>query len=171
MTVSGMQREVVHGCQMAIAGSLDRMCLALRASGLWLCYAVLQNLIPSFPGIAPGWRAWGRNPRRAIPNFAIWQPWLQGGGVAARARRRPRRMGGPTHGRRARRGNAAAGKSGTLFNSVVSFTASTLIHHNMWLFFYCANLADLKVNLIVNIAAVKSYNTTEQLPRRSPSPF
>ena len=27
-----------------------------------------QNLIPSFPWIAPGWRAWGRN-----PNFAIWQ--------------------------------------------------------------------------------------------------
>ena len=22
-----------------------------------------QNLIPSFPWIAPGWRAWGRNPR------------------------------------------------------------------------------------------------------------
>ena len=48
-----------HGCQMAIAGFLDRMCLALRASGLWLRYAALQNLIPSFPWIAPGWRAWG----------------------------------------------------------------------------------------------------------------
>ena len=23
-----------------------------------------QNLIPSFPWIAPGWRAWGRNPRK-----------------------------------------------------------------------------------------------------------
>ena len=23
-----------------------------------------QNLIPSFPGIAPGWRAWGRNPNK-----------------------------------------------------------------------------------------------------------
>ena len=31
------------------------MWLALRASGLWLCYATLQNLIPSFP-----WR----NPRK-----------------------------------------------------------------------------------------------------------
>ena len=44
-----------YGCQMAIASFLDRMCLALRASGLWLRYATLQNLIPSFP------------------NFAIWQ--------------------------------------------------------------------------------------------------
>ena len=42
-----------HGCQMAIAGLLDRMCLALWASGLWLHYAALQNLIPSFPWIAP----------------------------------------------------------------------------------------------------------------------
>ena len=42
-----------HGCQMAIARFLDRMCLALRSSGLWLCYATLQNLIPSFPWIAP----------------------------------------------------------------------------------------------------------------------
>ena len=33
------------------------MCLALRASGLWLRYARLQNLIPSFP---PPWR----NPRK-----------------------------------------------------------------------------------------------------------
>ena len=32
--------------------------------GLWLRYATLQNLIPSFPWIAPGWRAWGRNPRK-----------------------------------------------------------------------------------------------------------
>ena len=40
---------VVHGCQMAIARFLDRMCLALRASGLWLRYATVQNLIPSFP--------------------------------------------------------------------------------------------------------------------------
>ena len=29
------------------------MCLALRASGLWLRYAALQNLIPSFPWIVP----------------------------------------------------------------------------------------------------------------------
>ena len=48
-----------HSCQMAIARFSDRMCLALRASGLWLRYATLQNLIPSFPWIVPGWRAWG----------------------------------------------------------------------------------------------------------------
>ena len=42
-----------QGCQMAIAGFLDRLCLALRASGLWLRYAGLQNLIPFFPWIAP----------------------------------------------------------------------------------------------------------------------
>ena len=30
-----------------------RLCLALRASGLWLRYAALQNLIPSFPWNAP----------------------------------------------------------------------------------------------------------------------
>ena len=46
-----------HGCQMAIARFLDRMCLALPAFGLWLRYATLQNLIPSFPWIVPGWRA------------------------------------------------------------------------------------------------------------------
>ena len=33
-----------HVCQMAVARFLDRMCLALRASGLWLRYATLQNL-------------------------------------------------------------------------------------------------------------------------------
>ena len=42
-----------HGCQMAIARFLDCMCLALRASGLLLCYATLQNLIPSLPWVAP----------------------------------------------------------------------------------------------------------------------
>ena len=40
-----------HDCQMAIASFLDRMCLVLRASGLWLRYAALQDLIPSFPWI------------------------------------------------------------------------------------------------------------------------
>ena len=29
--------------------------------GLWLRYATLQNLLPSFPWIAPGWRAGGRD--------------------------------------------------------------------------------------------------------------
>ena len=53
-----------HSCQMAIAGFLDRMCLALRASGLWLRYATLQNLIPSFPWIAPPHPPPWRNPRK-----------------------------------------------------------------------------------------------------------
>ena len=61
---------------MAIARFLDGMFLALRASGLWLRYATLQNLIPSFPWIAPGWRAWGRKGSEGS-NFAIWQPWIQ----------------------------------------------------------------------------------------------
>ena len=37
---------------MAIARYLECMSLALRASGLWLRYAALQNVIPSFPWIA-----------------------------------------------------------------------------------------------------------------------
>ena len=53
-----------HGCQMAIARFLDRMCLALRASGLWLRYAALQNLIPSFPWIAPPHPPPRHNPRK-----------------------------------------------------------------------------------------------------------
>ena len=40
------------------------MCLALRASGLWLRYATLQNLIPSFPWIAPLRPPPWRNPRK-----------------------------------------------------------------------------------------------------------
>ena len=42
-----------HGCQMATDRFLDCMCLALRASGLWLRYNTLQNLIPSFRWLAP----------------------------------------------------------------------------------------------------------------------
>ena len=40
------------------------MCLALRASGLWLRYATLQNWIPSFPWIAPSRPPLWRNPRK-----------------------------------------------------------------------------------------------------------
>ena len=53
-----------HGCQMAIARFLDRMCLALWASRLWLRYATLQNLIPSFPWIAPPHPPPWHNPRK-----------------------------------------------------------------------------------------------------------
>ena len=63
-----IKRGKHRGCQMVIAKFLDRMCLALWASGLWLRYTTLQNLIPSFPRIAP--QPW-RNPRKG--NFAIWQ--------------------------------------------------------------------------------------------------
>ena len=38
---------------MAIARFLNRKCLPLQASRLWLRYAALQNLIPSLPWIAP----------------------------------------------------------------------------------------------------------------------
>ena len=55
-----------HGCQMAIARFIDRMCLALWASGLWLRYATLQNLIPSFPRIAPPLPPPWRNPKDQI---------------------------------------------------------------------------------------------------------
>ena len=53
-----------HDCQIAIARFLDSMCLAIRASGLWLHYATLQNLIPSFPWIAPPRPPPRRNPRK-----------------------------------------------------------------------------------------------------------
>ena len=86
---------------MAIAGFLDRMCLALWASGLWLRYATLQNLIPFFPWIAPhalhpgaiqgkegikfcsvAQRSHSPEARRAKhirsknPAIAIWQSWI-----------------------------------------------------------------------------------------------
>ena len=61
---------------MAIARFLDCMCLALRASGLWLCYAMLQNLIPSFPWIAPPPSTLAQSKERKGSNFAIWQHWL-----------------------------------------------------------------------------------------------
>ena len=53
-----------HCCQMAIARLLDRTCLTLRTSGLWLCYVALQNVIPSFPRIAPPRPPPWRNPRK-----------------------------------------------------------------------------------------------------------
>ena len=52
------------GCQMAIAGFLDLMCLALQASGLWLRYTTLHYLILSFPWIAPPRSPPWRNPRK-----------------------------------------------------------------------------------------------------------
>ena len=48
-----------HGCQLAIAKFLDCRLWPFGLEGLWLRYAMLQNLIPSFPWISPGWRAGG----------------------------------------------------------------------------------------------------------------
>ena len=63
-----------RGCQMATAELSDCMCLALWASELWLRYATLQNLISSFPWIAPPCPPTRCNPRkRKGSNFAIWQ--------------------------------------------------------------------------------------------------
>ena len=60
---------------MAIAGFLDLMYLALRASGLRLRYATLQNLIP-FLSLdctrTPSTPA--QSKERKGSNFAIWQP-------------------------------------------------------------------------------------------------
>ena len=53
-----------HGCQMAMARFLDCMPLVLRLERLWLRYAALQNLIPSFPWIAPPRPPPWRNPRK-----------------------------------------------------------------------------------------------------------
>ena len=59
---------------MAKAKFLDRMCLAHRATGLWLRYAPLQNLIPSIPWIAhPALQT--RKGRDEI--FAIWQQCIR----------------------------------------------------------------------------------------------
>ena len=60
-SIDFFERNIRHGCQMAIARFLDHTYVfALRASGLWLRYATLQNLISSFPWIAhpcpPTWR-------------------------------------------------------------------------------------------------------------------
>ena len=77
-----------QGCQMAIARFLDRMCLALRASGLWLRYATLQNLIPSFPWIAPPRPPPWRNPRKGRDQILPSGNPVRG----RRGRRRPRRL-------------------------------------------------------------------------------
>merc|ERR1712024_44789 len=51
------------------------MCLALWVSGLWLRYASLQNLSPSFSWIArPTPSTPAQSKERKGSNFAIWQP-------------------------------------------------------------------------------------------------
>ena len=57
------QRHICrHGCQMALAGFLNRMCLALGFPDYG--YAALQHLIPSFPWIAPPRPPPWSNPRK-----------------------------------------------------------------------------------------------------------
>ena len=64
-----------HGCQTAIAKSLDRiMCLALRAWSSMGPPRSLQNLIPSFLSIAPTFSpTLAQSKERKGSNFAIWQ--------------------------------------------------------------------------------------------------
>ena len=74
LAITTPRRMSRHGCQMAKTRFSDRMCLALRASGLWLRYATLQNLIPSFPWIAPPTPSTlTQSKERKGSNFAIWQ--------------------------------------------------------------------------------------------------
>ena len=93
-----------HGCQLAIARFPYRMCLALRASGLWLRYAMLQNLIASFPWIAPPCPPPWRNPRKGRDQI------LPSGNIEGRplrdGREWPLQVGGPEagEGRRLRAG-------------------------------------------------------------------
>ena len=53
-----------HGCQMAIARFLESYVFGPSVSGLWLRYATLQNLIPSFPWLAPPRPPPWRKPRK-----------------------------------------------------------------------------------------------------------
>ena len=70
----------------------NSMCLALRASGLWLRYATLQNLIPSFPWIAPPRPPPWRNPRKGRDQ--ILQSGNLAGAVATTSPQLPRLGGG-----------------------------------------------------------------------------
>ena len=44
---------------------------------LWLRYAALQNLIPSFPGLCPPPSTLAQSKERKGSNFAIWQPCVK----------------------------------------------------------------------------------------------
>ena len=55
---------------MAIARFLDRICLALRASGLWLCYTT-----KCYPFLSS---TLAQSQERKGSNFAIWQPCSEG---------------------------------------------------------------------------------------------
>ena len=85
-----------HGGQMAIARFLDGICLALQASGLWLRYASLQNLISSFPWIAPPRPPPWRNPRKGRDQI------MPSGNHGPELLREPKRIGDDIDGGRAR---------------------------------------------------------------------
>ena len=70
------------------------MDLALRVSGLWLRYAALQNLIPSFPWIAPPRPPPWRNPRKGRDQISP-SGNLEGRGLRRRAGGRPEATGEP----------------------------------------------------------------------------
>ena len=93
------------------------MCLVLPASGLWLRYAALQNLIPSFPWIAPPRPPPWRNPRKGrdhiLPYGNLEVERLRdlaavGGALRLRVK------AGPT-------GRRAEGIPGTQFNAVIKY--------------------------------------------------
>ena len=63
----------VHGIRTKASG-INR--LAPRHPYRGIKVARWQNLIPSFPWIAPGWTAWGRNPRKRIV-FSIFSPVIR----------------------------------------------------------------------------------------------
>ena len=71
------------GCQMAIAIFLDRMSLALRASGLWLRYAAKFDPFLSLDCTAM-LSTLAQSKERKGSNFAIWQPCEQDAGAVGR---------------------------------------------------------------------------------------
>ena len=85
------------------------MCLALQASGLWLRYATLQNLIPSFPWIAPPHPPPWRNPRKGRDQILLSGNLGQGQGGL---RRRDGRVVGPARRHGAQDDNGEGGEPG-----------------------------------------------------------
>ena len=64
---------------MAIAGFLDRMCLAPRVSRLWLRYTTPAKLYPFLSlDCAPTPSTLAQSKERKGSNFAIWQPCFKG---------------------------------------------------------------------------------------------
>ena len=67
------------GGELVLEGGVHAV--RVRSRGFWAKVARWQNLIPSFPWITPGWRAWGRNPRNGrdqILQRSVAEPLLHG---------------------------------------------------------------------------------------------